>query len=242
MTVRIFAAMVAAMLALAGSARPVSAIEYRLQVVNLYEPSFLALLKPGELEDGRSGSGLVDLAARLDRGEFPSGAMLYDRHVAPAPEDVAHAYGAAPIKTDVRVGRLGGELWDEARWDGTPGALTIWMVTPSSRQPQEIPRLALKGPGALRQFQPYRVSFRPRPLDAASVPLGFLRREEVRGRAGELLRRTIKLDNGIAALVGLNDDVLYPDRVYLIVQQASEPTTYRAALAWRKRAIDEELP
>jgi hypothetical protein len=243
MTSRIFAALVLGVVALATVTDPASAVEHRLQVVSVYEESFVSVLKPGELNDGRSGPGLTELMARLDRGEFPSGAMLYDRHVVPAPEDVARAYGATPIRTDVRFGGRRGELWDEARWDGPPGALTVWIVTPSSRQPQEVRRLALKGSGELRQFQPYRVSFVARRLDAASVPLSFLRRQEDRGpAAGKLLARVVKLDHGIAALVALNDDVVYPDRVYLIVRQRPEPTTYKAVLAWRKREGDQELP
>ena len=243
MTTRLVGAVALVVVGLGTVADPTWAVEYRLQVVSVYESSFVSLLRPGELDDGRSGPGLSELAARLDRGEFPSGAILYDRHVIPAPEDVARAYGAVPVRTDVRFGGRRGELWDEARWDGTPGALTVWLVTPSSRQPQEVRRLALKGSGELRQFQPYRVSFVTRRLDAASVPLALLRRQEDHGDgAGKLLARVVKLDNGIAALVALNDDVLYPDRVYLLVRQAPGPTTYKAVLAWRKREIDEEMP
>jgi hypothetical protein len=241
MTTRIFQALALGVVGLA-VADPTWAVEYRLQVVSVYESSFVSLLKPGELDDGRSGPGLSELVTRLGRGEFPSGAMLYDRHVLPAPEDVALAYGATPIRTDVRFGGRRGDLWDEARWEGTPGALTVWIVTPSSRQPQDVRRLALKGSGEVHQFQPYRVSFTPRRLDAASVPLSFLHRQEDRGTVRDLLSRVIKLDNGIAALVALNDDVLYPDRVYLFVRQNPGPTTYQAVLAWRKREIDQELP
>ena len=229
--------------ALVGGTSQAWAVEYRLRVVSVHDDAFQSQLKVGELNDGRSGPGLDRLAARLDRGDFPSGAMLYDRHVQPAPEDVAKAYGAVPIRTEVKFGGRRGELWDEVRWDGTPGTVTIWIVTPTSRQPQEVRRLALQGLGTLKQFQPYRVSYSPSPLDAVTVPFAFLRYAEARGdRAQKLLSRAVRLDHGIAALVALNDDLMFPDRVYLIVRQGQTATTHKAILAWRNRETDRELP
>ena len=243
MMFRTFGLAAVLVLSLVASTGQSMAAEYRLRVVSVYDDAFLSQLKVGELYDGRSGPGLDQLAARLDQGEFPSGAMLYDRHVEPAPEHVAKAYGGTPIVAGVKFGGRRGELWDEARWDGTPGAVTVWVVTPSSRQPQEVRRLALQGLGPLKQFQPYQISYSPVPLEAVTIPSAFLRYAEARGdRVQTLLSRAIRLDNGIAALVALNDDRMFPDRVYLIVRQGEAATTYRAIFAWRNRETDRELP
>jgi hypothetical protein len=43
------------------------AVEYRLQIVNMWESGFTGFAKPGELGDGASGPGLDHLAGSLDR-------------------------------------------------------------------------------------------------------------------------------------------------------------------------------
>ena len=87
------------------------------------------------------------------------------------------------------------------------------------------------------------LSYSPRPLDAATAPFAFLRYAEARGdRTQKLLARAIRLDHGIAALVALNDDLIFSDRVYLIVRQGETATAHKAILAWRNRETDRELP
>ena len=43
------------------------AVEYRLQIVSMWESGFTGFVKPGELGDGASGPGLDHLAGSLDR-------------------------------------------------------------------------------------------------------------------------------------------------------------------------------
>lgn len=43
-------------------------------------------------------------------------------------------------------------------------------------------------------------------------------------------------------MVAVNDDLVFPDRVYLVVTHAASAATYEALLAWSPRGEDRELP
>ncbi|MBI4590129.1 MAG: hypothetical protein HY725_14950 [Candidatus Rokubacteria bacterium] len=224
------------LLAGAGLPLPAWAVEYRLQVVSLYAESFASFLKPGEFADGASGPGLNRLEASLDRGEVPKGALLYDRHLQGAREGIARAHGGVYVRAEVRQGGWEQELWDEVRWEGKPGEQSVWVVAATTTRTQELSRLALKGVGPLRQFQPYAISANSTKLGAVKVPLNFLWAEEERGRVWQkYVSRVLDLGRGIGAVVGENHNPLFADHVYLIVSQGAEPTTYKAVLVWRRR-------
>lgn len=228
---------------LAATVLPAGATEYRLQVVNLYEASFASFLKPGELNDGASGPGLVRLETSLDQGDVPKGALLFDRHLQAAREGIARAYGGVPVRAVVRQGGVERELWDEARWEGEPGEQSVWVVVATTRQLQELRRFALKGFGPLRQFPPYTISGNSTRLPAVSFPLNFLWAQEDLGAVWpKFISPVLDLSDGIGAVVGMNHDRLFPDSVYLIVNQGAQPTTYKAVLAWGQRREDIQAP
>ena len=233
---RLALSVVIGLLGLAALPLPASAVEYRLQVVNLFEEPFASFLKPGELADGAAGPGLDRLQESLDRGEMPKGALLYDRHLQAVRESIARAWGGVRIRAEVQQGGLEQELWDEVRWEGTPGEQSVWVVATTTTRNQELHRLALKGPGPLRQFLPYAISANSTRLDAVKAPLNFLWLHEERGTAwAQYASRVLDLRNGIGAVVGVNHNPLFADHVYLIVSQGAEPTTYKAVLVWRRR-------
>lgn len=215
---------------------PAFAVEYRLQVVSLYEEPFSSFLRRGELADGATGPGLERLQESLDRGEMPKGALLYDRHLQAVRESIARAWGGVRIRAEARQGGLDRELWDEVRWEGKPGEQSVWVVAPTTTKNQELHRLALKGPGPLRQFQPYAISVNSTKLDVVKAPLHYLWVHEERGTAWtQYASRVLDLRNGIGVVVGVNHNPLFADHVYLIVSQGAEPTTYKAVLVWRRR-------
>ena len=225
------AALLLALLALAPGAL---AIEYRLQVVSVYEESFAALLRRGEFTYGASGPGLDRLEASLDRDEFPSGAILYDRPVHALSTDVARTYGAVPVRAELSEGIT--RLWREFRWDGRPGEQTVWRVAPSGLRIAELDRVALRGQGPLRQFLPFTAARNGHRGEALRVPLDFLLAQEARGTTWPAyLSRVLEISEGIAAVVGVNASPSFPDHVYLILRHAPEPATYKAILGWRPR-------
>ena len=231
------------LLTLLAIARPARAVEYRLQVVSIFQSTFVSFLKAGELKDGAAGPGLDRLEASLDRGDVSSGAILFDRRVQPVREGVARAYGGSPVVPAIKLGGEGSVVWDEVAWDGKPGERSVWVLSPILRNIQELYNAALKGTGPLRRFQPYSVPMNGTRATVVTLPLNFLWAQEERGTAWDrYLSRSLDLTGGIGAVVGVNTNAVFPDQVYLIVSQAETPTTYKAVLVWRQRNLDREAP
>lgn len=224
------------------SATGAPAAEYRLKVVSLHETGFVALLRPGEVGDGASGPGLEALEARLDAGDFPRAAILPDRHLQVVAAETARAWGAVPLRVDVKLGGGRGDPWDEARWEGTPGEHSVWLVAPRVR-PQEVSHVALKGRGALRHFRPSGVPMWGGPPDAVRVPQVLLRGEAPAGTLwGRFASRALNLGRGIAVVVGADDNPFFADQVWIVVRHGEEPTSYKVILAWRQRDEDIQTP
>jgi len=225
---------------------PALAVEYRLQVVSVFETTFYSYLKPGELADGASGAGLDRLEANFDRGELPDGGILSDRRAGPVQDNIARAYGGTPVVASLKPG--GGSrspAWDEITWDGKPGERSVWIVAPILRSVQEFERVALKSTstGPLRQFRVYNLPPDRSRLSAVALPLNFLWAQEERGTAWDkYIARSLDLRNGVGVVVGTNVNAQFPDQGYLIVSHAAEPTTYKAVLVWRERKVDRQFP
>ena len=224
-------------------AAPAGAVEYRLQLVNLYEGAFSSFMTPGEWADGASGPGLARLESSLDRGEVGRGNLMYDRHLQGAAEGQARAYGGVAVAAVLAMGGGDGSgLWDEARWEGRPGEQSVWVVRPSSRLPQELIRTALKGAGPFRQFQPYAVPSNTK-VAVVRMPLSYIAFGEERGTLWRRdLASRLDLSQGIGAVVGLNDNTSFPDNATLVVTHAAEPTTYKVVLVWRLRDSEQQAP
>ena len=92
--------LIAGLLALLIGATPAHAVEYRLEVANLWESALYPFAKTTELRDGASGPGLEKLEASLDQGAMPHAVILRDRTLRWASEGVAHAYGTARAGRD----------------------------------------------------------------------------------------------------------------------------------------------
>src|SRR5947208_906816 len=129
----------AGLMGLLAVAPPAQAVEYRLQVVSLFDTAYSAFLKVGERRDGASGPGLDRLEASVDRGDVPRGAVLFDRRVQPVRLSLAQAYGGARVVPAMKPGGDGSTLWDEITWDGKPGERSVWLVWPVRALDREAP-------------------------------------------------------------------------------------------------------
>jgi hypothetical protein len=229
---------------LLATAAPASAVEYRLQVVSLFSTAFASFLKPGELKEGASGPGLDRLEANLDGGQVSKGAVLFDRRVQPVSESLGRAYGGSRVIPAIKPGGEGAVVWDEIIWDGQPGERSVWLVSPTIRNVQELYDTALKGRGALRHYQAYGFPTNGTRATVLSLPLNFLWVQEERGTAGgtSICRAASTSRTASAVVVGVNTNTLFPDQAYLIVSQAEQPTTYKAVLVWRERAAERQAP
>lgn len=221
---------------------PAGAVEYRLQVVSLHENGLLSFLRPGEVRDGAAGPGLDRLEAALDQGRVSQGVALWDRRLQPVRERIARAWGGVPVESALVPGG-DGQIWDEVRWQGKPGEQTVWLLAPTGRHTQELYRMALKGAGPMRYYQPYSPPWDVRPQVAPRYPLSFLWFHEERGTIWDrYLARSLDLGQGIGVVVGENDNASFPDSAYIVVRHAAEHTTYKAVLGWRQRVSDRESP
>src|SRR5207249_9999639 len=54
-----------------------------------------------------------------------------------------------------QAGGDGTQRWDEARWEGTPGEQSVWVVPSQPRRPRDLYRVAIRGRGPFRYFLPY---------------------------------------------------------------------------------------
>ena len=108
-------------------AAPAHAVEYRLEVANLWETALYPFAKPGELRDGASGPGLEQLEASLDQGSMPHAVLLQDRTLRWSSEAVARAYGTVRVLAEIKPAGEG-RRWDEVRWEGKPGERSVWIL------------------------------------------------------------------------------------------------------------------
>lgn len=230
-------------LALAAAASPASAAEYRLQVASVLDDAFRSFMRPGEAADGATGPGLARLEASLDTGDFPKAVLLYDRHLQAAAESTARAYGGVPVRADVKTGGDKHQLWDEVRWEGTPGEQSVWVVATHARRRGELYRVALKGAGPIRHYVPYSVSNGRTRLPVASFPFNFLwSHAEDADFWSKRLAPVVDLGTGIAVIVGANTAFLDADQAYIVVVHGSQPATSKAVFGWRDRHQDRESP
>ena len=233
----------AVVIGLLSIAPPAGAVEYRLQVVSVFDSAYASFVKAGELKDGASGPGLDRLETSLDRVDLSKGAILFDRRVQPVRESLARAYGGARVVPTMKPAGESSTVWDEITWEGKPGERSVWLVSPTMRSIQELYNVALKGTGSLRNFQPYGFPTDGTRTAAVALPLNFLWFQEERGTAWDkYISRGLDLSNGIGAVVGVNTNTLFPDQAYLIVSHTQQPTTYKAVLVWRERKSDREAP
>ncbi len=225
-----------AVLLLLSSAVP--ADEYRLQVSNLFDTSFAHFLD-GAIGRGAGELALPRLEGSLDAGAMPKGAILYDRLVQAMPSDWAPGFRAVAVRGQVLPAE-DGRRWETVAWEGQPGERSVWLIAPPKSRDQEVIHVALKGMGALRYHIPYTVAFRSRPSAAVSYPLHFLRFHGERGGLWDrYLSRTTMLADGIAAVVGVNENPSFGDWVFLLVENPPAPTTFKAVIGWdRRRSAD----
>jgi hypothetical protein len=231
------------LLAIAG---PAQAIEYQLQVANLYADSFVHYFD-GPLRTG-SGELVMDRLGRaLDAHKIPAGALLSDRTFRYGWEAVTGSFSGVKVIAEIKPAE-GSRRWDEVIWQGNPGERSVWVVAPTTTRTQEVIHVAVQGvplasgeSSALRYYLPYRVTGSPTPQTVVTYPLDFLRFHEGRGPTlwDRYLSRSTALGQGIAAVVGENSNPSFADWVYIVVEHPPRPTTFRAVVGWdRRRSAD----
>lgn len=234
-SMRLFVFLLAA-LALAPSSA--EAVEYGLRVINLTEEAFGYYME--QARAGRNGSW-ARLEAAADGGQVPLGAILADRFVRKADPALERLFEAVPVKPEAVD--VGVRNWIEFRWQGEPGKRVLWVVEARGFSPlHEIRYAGLKGSGSPGYSIPLNASWSPVRLKAVSFPTQFILLWNGSASLWERwIRRYLDLGDGIGAVVGVDTNPTFPDKVFLVVEQPAAPTVFEAAFAWRKRA-DAHFP
>ncbi|MGH7366032.1 MAG: hypothetical protein ACREK9_06435 [Candidatus Rokuibacteriota bacterium] len=231
---RVFAVLA---LLLGGLPGPAWAVEYRLQVANLYHDSF-AHYFDGPIGTGSGELRLSRMEKALDDGRIDRGALLSDRTFHYGWDAAARSFDAVKVITEVRpIERP--RRWDEAVWDGKPGERSVWVIMPKTSNYRDVTHAALRGAGpdaGLRYYVPYKVSINAAPAAVVGYPLSFLRFYEGHDALWRrYLSKALNLSMGIAAVVGVNDNESLADWVYVVVEHPERPTTFKVVLGWDRR-------
>jgi hypothetical protein len=236
--VSVLARALCAIVLVLGTSVPVVAVEYTLQTAHLLDDSLFFFVR-GQIGRGEGELALPALERALDSGEIGSGALLYDREVLPAGAALARAFGAVPVRVTGQAGKDGQSHWQSIRWEGNPGERALWIVRPASSFRQRARHLALSGAdGGLRFFVPYRVSFAPRPLRVVEFSLAYLRTgEDGRPLWEPSLAKAVDLSRGLAVMIGQNPTG--GDWVYMLVEQAAQPTSFKAVVGWVRSQFED---
>ena len=225
-----------AVLAVSSSA---SAVEYRLKVASIFDQSLTSYLAYGELGDGATGSGFQRLEAGLDQGTVGRGVMLTHRPLSSVPDSIARAWGGIAVPAQIARGGVV-SFWDEVRWDGRPGERSIWIVRPDGRErPQAVKHVILRGGTPLTLYRPYAVSCGKTRVPVMDMPIPLMAFQESRGDVWDkYVAKNLDMRHGVGAVVGVNNQGVLADLVYIIVEQGPTPTTFEVVLAWHDRDVE----
>lgn len=212
---------------------PAAAVEYRLKVVSVFDQALTSFLSPGELYDGSTGPGFQRLDAFLNEGSGHRGAIVTQRPLTSVPDSTARAWGGVAVTAPIARGGVV-SYWDEVRWDGKPGERSIWIVKSAGRRrPQVVKHVVLAGTTPLTIYQAYSADCGKIRVPALKMPIPLMAFQEERGDVWDkYVAKSLDLRHGVGAVVGTNSDAVWPDLVYIIVQQGPEPTTFEVVLTW----------
>ena len=214
-----------------------SAEEYRLQVANLYRDSFAHFID-GPIRTGSGELAMPNLERALDSGDISPGALLTDRVFRYGWDEILRGFGAVKVRASVSPGE-GRRRWDEAVWEGKPGERSVFVIAASATNHQEVFQVALnsKAEGStLRYYVPYKVTGNPQLSPQVAYALVFLRFHADRGDLwNRYLSRSVSLADGLAAVIGINDNPSFADWVYFVVEHPAKPTTFKAVIGWERR-------
>jgi hypothetical protein len=221
------------LLAVLALERPAGAVEYRLKVANIFDQAMMSFLSRGELDDGASGPGFQRLAAKLDQGSGDRGMNVTHRPLYSVPDSIARAWGGVAIQAQIARGGVV-SYWDEVRWDGRPGERSIWIVKPNGREsPQAVSHVVLKGTPPLTLYQPYTAACGTSRVPVMQLDIPLIAFQESRGDVWDkYVAKNLDMRHGIGAVVGVNNNAVMANLVYIIVEQGPTPTTFEVVITW----------
>lgn len=218
---------------------PAVAVEYRLKVASIFDQSLTSFLGNGELADGATGPGFQRLEAGLDQGSVDRGALVTHRPLSAVSDSIARAWGGIAVQAQIARGGVV-SLWDEVRWDGRPGERSIWIVKLDGRErPQAVKHVVLRGSTPLTIYRPYAVSCGKTRVPVMDMPIPLMAFQESRGDVwNKYIAKSLDMSHGVGAVVGVNNQGVLADLVYIIVEQGPTPTTFEVVITWHDRDVE----
>jgi hypothetical protein len=221
------------MLAVLAVGTPAVAVEYRMKVANIFDQAMMSFLSRGELDDGATGPGFQRLAAQLDQGSGDRGMNVTYRPLNSVPDSIARAWGGVAIQAQIARGGVV-SYWDEVRWDGRPGERSIWIVRPTGGEnPQAVSHVVLKGTTPATLYRPFTAACGTSRIPVMELGIPLIAFQESRGDVWDkYVAKSLNLSHGIGAVVGVNNNAVLANLVYIIVEQGPTPTTFEVVITW----------
>jgi hypothetical protein len=209
----------------------VTAVEYRLQVTHLERLSFSSYLESSR-SSPRGQETMQRLETRLDRMEFPAGAVIPGRqvHLLDNP-----AYGGQVPDRVSFLPATGQQSWTTVVWDGTPGTRVAFVVRSDMVAWQEVWDVATNGTGVLRRLTLGGPGlFGGHSREVPAVPTEFLANAVDRGTYAAWVQQYARPVGGMYMVVGRRYDIYTSvDRVYLLLTLPPEPHTFKVVIGWK---------
>jgi hypothetical protein len=230
---RTLAVVTVCLLAVLAVGTPAGEVEYRMKVANIFDQAMMSFLSRGELDDSATGPGFQRLAAQLDQGSGDRGMNVTHRPLNSVPDSIARAWGGVAIPAQIARGGVV-SYWDEVRWDGRPGERSIWIVKPNGRaSPQAVSHVVLKGTTPLTLYQPYTVACGTSRVPVMHLGIPLIAFQESRGDVWDkYVAKNLDMRRGIGAVVGVNNNAVMANLVYIIVEQGPASTTFEVVITW----------
>jgi hypothetical protein len=210
---------------------PVSAAEYRLQVVNL---DFMTLSSYTDRPlPGQPGEGsLIRLQTRLDTMEFPPNAVIPNRNLVLL-EDPAYG-GRIPTRVSV-LPTTREQAWTTVIFDANPGDTVAFVVRTIMVAWQQVWMIGANPERTLRRLTPGNPSlFGGRTYEVPQVSNDFLANAVDQGTFPKWTAENAPSLGGMSLIVGQGRNLYNdPDRLYVVLKLAPEPRIYQVAIGWR---------
>jgi len=228
---------VALLLAIVAPASVATAAEYRLRVANLDDEAYFHFADR-DGNDSASPFVLRRLEPALEQRTVPGGVFVPSRTLLPADPGRVRSFGAVEARPLPDQRRDTGQ-WQEIRWEGKPGERAVWVIQGDGVQVRQgVVGVGLRAPrGEFRHYIPFTPVPGAWKVRAARLGLDFI--DFWYGQDGlwqRFLGHRLDLATGIAAVVGENPNAVYPDSVFLVIDQPPAPATYDVVIAWRNRS------
>jgi hypothetical protein len=213
---------------------PAWAVEYRLQVANLEYLTVSAYTdRP---QPGQPGEGsLIRLEDRLDKMEFPASAVIPGREVLLL-QDPAYG-GKIPDRVSI-LPTTREQAWTTIVWDANPGETIAFVVKSDMVAWQEVWFIGANPEGTLRRLSWGNPSlFGGRSYEVPKVSYDFLANAVDQKAFPSWMAQNARSLNGMSIAIGQGRHRIYhPDRVYVVLQLAAEPRTYKVVIGWRNHS------